>query len=50
VVGRQFYGPRGAFGRPAQQIPSTQARDHAAAWAHWDASAELTGLNATFGR
>jgi len=51
VVGGQFYGPRwGAFGRPVRQTPSPQARDEAAARALWGASAELTGLNPTFGR
>lgn len=50
AVGGQFYGPRwGVFGRPVQQTPSPHARDEAAALVLWDASAELTGLNPTFG-
>jgi hypothetical protein len=50
VTGGQFYGPRwGAFGHPVLETASPQARNQAAAEALWSVSADLTGLDPSFG-
>lgn len=51
VLGGQFYGPRWqVFGHPVLETPGKQARDLADARTLWAASAELTGLDPSFGR
>jgi len=49
VLGEQFYGPRWRlFGPPVLETPGGQARDDDSARALWKASAELTGIDASF--